>query len=123
MASEALEETSEELLLDLSKTIFNAFTKASGSEAHFDDAFKNMFDRYTLSFIGGAVGGGIAGWQPSFRSARADKSMTHESAMREVVDFVQQGKEKELINSVLKSTWGNKYLDDQGNPTSDYTKS
>jgi len=89
MASEALEETSEELLLDLSKTLFNAGTSLVGSDTKFNDAFKNAFDRYALSFLGGAVGGGIAGTLPAYRSARADRSITQEGATKEVVDLIQ----------------------------------
>jgi len=76
MASEALEETSEELLLDFSKTIFNLGSSLVGSGAKFDDAFKNVFDRYALSFIGGAVGGGIAGLKPSYIAARKGRDIT-----------------------------------------------
>jgi hypothetical protein len=89
MASEALEETSEELLLDFSKTIFNAGTSLVGSNTKFDDAFKNVFDRYALSFLGGAIGGGIAGTLPAYKQARADRSITQESATKEIVDLIQ----------------------------------
>ena len=123
MASEALEETSEELLLDLSKTLFNAGTSLVGSDTKFNDAFKNVFDRYTLSFLGGAVGGGIAGTLPAYRSARADRNITQEGATKEIVDLIQQGKEQQLIDTVDKMTFGNKYLDEQGNQTDDYTRS
>jgi hypothetical protein len=88
MASEALEETSEELLLDLSKVIFNAGTSLVGSDTKFNDAFENVFDRYALSFLGGAVGGGIAGTLPSYRAARADRTLTQEMATKEIVDLI-----------------------------------
>lgn len=123
MASEALEETSEELLQDVAKTLFNAGTSLVGSDTKFNDAFKNVFDRYALSFLGGAVGGGIAGYLPAYRSARFDRSMSQESATKELVDFIQQGKEEELISAVNKMTFGNKYLDEQGNQVDDETKS
>ena len=123
MASEALEETSEELLLDLSKTLFNIGTDLFGSDTKFNDVFENVFDRYALSFLGGAVGGGIAGTLPSYRAAKLDRSMSQEAATKELVDFIQQGKEKQLIETVDKMTFGNKYMDEQGNQTEDYSKS
>ena len=123
MASEALEETSEELLLDFSKVIFNAGTSLFGSDTKFNDAFENVFDRYALSFLGGAVGGGIAGTLPSYRAARADRNITQEAATKEIVDLIQQGKEKEIFNTVDKMTFGSRYLDEQGNQVDDYTKS
>jgi hypothetical protein len=61
MGAEALEETSEELLLDLAKVFYNAAASLVGGDFQFKDAFKNAFDRYTMSFLGGALGGGIAG--------------------------------------------------------------
>jgi len=67
--SEGFEETSEELLLDFSKTIFNIATEL-GSGAKFDDAWKDMATRYSMSFLGGAVGGGIATGLPGYRAAR-----------------------------------------------------
>lgn len=123
MASEALEETSEELLLDLSKTLFNAATSLTGSNTKFDDAFKNVFDRYALSFLGGAVGGGIAGYLPAYQSARFDRSISKEAATKEIVDLIQQGKDQQLINVVNRMTFGNKYLDENGNPVNNESES
>lgn len=122
MASEALEETSEELLQDVAKTFFNIATSL-GSGAKFDDNFENVFDRYALSFLGGAVGGGIAGYLPAYRSARFDRTMSQEAATKELVDIIQQGKDKELLSTMYKMNFGNKYLDEQGNQTDDVTKS
>jgi hypothetical protein len=94
MASEALEETSEELLLDLSKTLFNAASSLVGSGAKFDDAFENVFDRYALSFVGGGIGGAFGGALPAYRSARFDKNMSRQAATKELVDLIQQGKDR-----------------------------
>lgn len=123
MASEALEETSEELLLDVSKTLFNAASDLVGSGAKFEDAFENIFDRYTLSFLGGAVGGGIAGYLPAYRSARFDRSMSQQAATKELVDIIQQGKDKELLETAFKMNLGNKYLDESGNQVQNETQS
>mgnify|MGYP006988953767 CR=1 FL=1 len=65
MASEALEETSEELLLDLSKSLANAAYQLSGSDTDLKP-WENMFERYTMSFLGGGVGGAIAGFLPGY---------------------------------------------------------
>jgi hypothetical protein len=74
MLSEGVEETSEELLADLSKSLFTAIYQLGGSKTDLH-AFENVFDRYAMSFIGGTVGGGIAGGLPGYRAARYNNSM------------------------------------------------
>lgn len=109
MTSEALEESSEELLQDFSKALFNAAASLGGSE-HRLKTFENAFDRYALSFIGGAIGGGIAGTLPGYRAARANSNMTQEQAIRGIVDIVQEGKDKEFLETAYKATLDNKFL-------------
>jgi hypothetical protein len=68
--SEGFEETSEELLLDFSKTIFNIANELRGDDTKFSDAWEDMATRYTMSFLGGTIGGGIATALPGYRAAR-----------------------------------------------------
>ena len=74
MLSEGVEETSEELLADLSKALFTAAYQLGGSKTDLH-AFENVFNRYALSFVGGTVGGGIAGGLPGYRAARYHNHM------------------------------------------------
>jgi hypothetical protein len=67
--SEGFEETSEELLADFAKTVFNIATEL-GSGAKFEDNWKDMATRYSMSFLGGTFGGGIATLLPGYRAAR-----------------------------------------------------
>ena len=114
MTSEALEETSEELLQDLSKALFNAAASLGGSDSRLK-TFDNVFDRYALSFLGGAVGGGIAGALPGFRAARANRNMDQDQAIMGIVNIVQEGKEKEFLDAAYKMTLDNKYLSNDVN--------
>ena len=118
MLSEGVEETSEELLADLSKALFTAAYQLGGSETDLH-AFENVFDRYAMSFIGGTVGGGIAGGLPGYRAARYNNSMDGKQATRELVDIVQQGKAEEFLATADKMTISDKTtknkVDSQGN--------
>ena len=118
MLSEGVEETSEELLADLSKALFTAAYQLGGSKTDLH-AFENVFDRYAMSFIGGTVGGGIAGGLPGYRAARYNNSMDGKQATRELVDIVQQGKAEEFLATADKMTLSDKTtknkVDAQGN--------
>ena len=67
--SEGVEEVSEEVLQDFAKTIFNIATEL-GTGAKFEDNWKDMATRYSMSFLGGTIGGGIATGLPGYRAAR-----------------------------------------------------
>jgi hypothetical protein len=41
--------------------------------------------------------------------------MTQEQAFKEIVDYVQQGKGQELIDTTNKMIFSNKYMDEEGN--------
>ena len=118
MLSEGVEETSEELLADLSKSLFTAAYQLGGSKTDLH-AFENIFDRYAMSFIGGTVGGGIAGGLPGYRAARYNNSMDGKQATRELVDIIQQGKAEEFLATADKMTLNDKTtknkVDAQGN--------
>lgn len=119
MLSEGVEETSEELLADLSKALFTAVYQLGGSKTDLH-AFENVFNRYALSFIGGTVGGGIAGGLPGYRAARYNNSMDGKQATRELIDIIQQGKAEEFLATADKMTISDKTtknkVDVQGNP-------
>jgi len=110
MLSEGIEETSEELLLDLSKTLFNAANALRGDETRFDDAWKDMATRYGMSFIGGTVGGGIATALPGYRAARSGREVKDSDAYKQLVHLVSNGQAQEFIETVNKMDLGNRDL-------------
>jgi hypothetical protein len=57
--AEATEETSEELLADFQRGIFNAIQQLRGTDVRMKP-FDNWEDRYAMSFLGGFLGGGIS---------------------------------------------------------------
>ena len=64
-------------------------------------AWDNMFDRYSMSFVGGALGGGLFSLTKDLRNAYsmlADMSKT--SAQQEIVAYLREGKKQELIDEV-----------------------
>lgn len=124
MLSEGIEETSEELLLDMSKTIFNIANSLRGDETQFDDAWQNMATRYGLSFIGGTVGGGIASALPGYRSAIQALNMKDSDAYQEAVHIIADGGYQKLVEATNKiEGLGNKYLSTRQVKNSDGTVS
>lgn len=60
MIGEGLEEVSEELVADMSKQLYE-LAGAFGVDTSVKDigAWDNAFERYTMNFLGGAIGGGV----------------------------------------------------------------
>lgn len=130
MLSEGIEETSEELLLDFSKSLFNIANTLRGDETKFDDAWKNIATRYGMSFIGGTLGGGIATALPGYRAARNSIRNTlesnqekHSSAYQQAVYLIADGKGEELKKIASKMSLGAKDLSTQFIENSDGTYS
>lgn len=130
MLSEGIEETSEELLLDFSKSIFNVANTLRGDETKFDDAWKDIATRYGMSFIGGTLGGGIATALPGYRAARNAIKNTLESdqernsaAYKQAVYLIADGKGEELKKTASKMSLGSKDLSTQFVENSDGTYS
>jgi hypothetical protein len=129
--SEGVEETSEELLLDFSKTIFNIATEL-GSGAKFDDNWKDLATRYGMSFIGGTIGGGIATALPGYRAARQRQKDIIESvnnpnantqAYKKLVNKALNGQLDEYRDAVRKMNFASESLSDREITLSDGTKS
>lgn len=110
MLSEGIEEVSEEALLDVSKTLFNAANALRGDDTRFDDAWDNMAIRYGMSFIGGTVGGGIATALPGYRAARSGRTIKDSEAYKQLVNIVQNGQAQEFIDTVNKTELGSRDL-------------
>ena len=105
---EAFEETSEELLADASKAIFNVTRWLRGEEAL--DFWKgdNIFDRYAMSALGGLVGGGVTSAATNFRQVANLNNMTRDTAMQQLLYMANNGQLGDFVKSVDKMTIADK---------------
>lgn len=105
---EAFEETSEELLADASKAIFNVTRWLRGEKAL--DFWKgdNAFDRYTMSALGGLVGGGVTSAATNFRQVANLNNMTRDTAMQQLLYMANNGQLGDFVKSVDKMTIADK---------------
>lgn len=121
---EGFEELSEELLADFSKGCYNTVKWLQGENTRIDsfgyswtDGLRSwdgssVFDRYTMSLLGGAVGGGFANLKNNYRMGKSFSEMTSEKALQELIwigrneGFTQFRKEldKDTVGDVHKST-------------------
>ena len=116
---ESVEELSEEVLADFSKTAFNMIGWLRGDETRMSGAWKDMGDRYGMSLLGGFIGGGISSAGTDFSYAKQLGKMTNESAIQEIIYMVNNDKIDGFLKFVNKADLGNKYLstelDENGN--------
>lgn len=120
-SAEAIEETSEELLADFSRVLFNGLEQLQGKDTRLKP-FENGFDRYTMSFLGGFLGGGISSASMDFSQARRASNMTYYQAMQEVIYKARNNQLEDLYKIVENNKIGNDKLsaretikDDNGN--------
>lgn len=120
---EALEEVSEEAVTDLSKGIYSLLGDFGMYEASVENPidWDSAFERYAMSFIGGAFGGGLF--------YGIDKYNRHDiNRDRDLTELILQGHSEDLINQAKKAEKqglngsrtlsGTKYtLDENGNIT------
>lgn len=108
---EGVEETSEELLLDLSKTLFNAAAWVAGSDSRMTP-WENIGDRYGMSFVGGLIGGGLGTGLSvdTFKQFQNIQNMDKTQAFQELVHLVKEGEGENFLKTVNRLTLGNKYL-------------
>lgn len=108
--SEGVEETTEELLVDLTKQIYNIGLDLFGSDNRLT-AWDNMFDRYTMSFVGGAIGGGLFSMTKDLRNAySALQDMQRTTAQQELVAYLREGKKDQLIKEIRKTNFNTSAL-------------
>ena len=105
---EAFEETSEELLADASKAIFNITRWLRGEKALDFWEGDNAFDRYTMSALGGLVGGGVTSAATNFRQVANLNNMTRDTAMQQLLYMANNGQLGDFVKSVDKMTIADK---------------
>lgn len=105
---EAFEETSEEVLADASKAIFNVTRWLRGENSL--DFWKgdNAFDRYAMSALGGLVGGGVTSAATNFRQVANLNGTTREAAMQQLLYMANNGQLGDFVKSVDKMTIADK---------------
>lgn len=107
---EAFEETSEELLADLSKSIFNGIKWLRGEESLDLGEWESMFDRYTISALGGFIGGGLTSANTDFSTANSISKMSKTQAMQELLYYVNNNQDQDFLKQAYKIRLGNKNL-------------
>ena len=105
---EAFEETSEELLADASKAIFNVTRWLRGKDSlNFWDG-DNALDRYTMSALGGLFGGGITSAATNFSQVRSLAGMDNSAAMQQLLYMANNNQLGDFLKQVDKMTLGDK---------------
>lgn len=101
---EGIEETSEEVLYDLSKTIYNFINQLNG-DSHRLTAWDDIGNRYALSFVGGVIGGGLGQARSEFRNAASLTNMDQKEAFNELIEIVKEHKEDDFLRVINKVKW------------------
>lgn len=83
-SAEAVEETTEELLADFSRVLYNGLEQLQGKDSRMSP-FENAFDRYAMSFLGGFLGGGISSAAFEVNQARKTAKMNYDQAMQHLI--------------------------------------
>ena len=98
-AGEGLEEVGEELVTDTAKSIYQlaGFLGADTSTADVG-AWDNALERYSMSFLGGALGGGIFYAKEAFNGASYKRDKSNE----ELASLIRNGHIGELRDEVEK---------------------
>lgn len=98
-AGEGLEEVGEELVTDTAKSIYQlaGFLGADTSTADVG-AWDNALERYSMSFLGGALGGGVFYAKEAFNGASYKRDKSNE----ELATLIRNGHIGELRNEVEK---------------------
>lgn len=104
MLREGVEEVAEEAIMDATKATTLALEALgvkmndTGQKLDYGFSGKDIFDRYLLSFIGGAVGGGIFRGYSSYEQYRDnDWERVIPDYQRELIKMVSEGRGDEII--------------------------
>lgn len=105
---ESFEETSEEVLADLSKSIFNAAKWLQGEDTLDFWQGDNVLDRYAMSALGGLVGGGINSAATNFRQIKSLSNMNNSQALQQLIYMANNNQLGDFLHAVDKMTLGDK---------------
>ena len=94
---EGLEETAEELNTDLWKSLYEIAGQFGYTSQTDIGAWDNAFDRYAMSFLGGAVGGGLF---YGIDAIKNPKTASDRNTQKELLYLVSQGKTKDILDNL-----------------------
>ena len=119
-AAEGAEELSEEILADFAKGCYNVTEWLSGDNTRLNSfgfswsggarswSAKDLIDRYGMSLVGGAFGGGIANLGNNYRMGKTFSNMSTEQAIQELVYIGRNEGFDNFRKHLNKSTVGDK---------------
>lgn len=90
---EGLEEVSEELIADLSKTLGELAGKLGYFSQSDYGAWENALDRYMMSFLGGAAGGGLSYGVDAIQN----RNKSTQEFQTDLVYLLRQGRKDEIL--------------------------
>lgn len=94
---EGLEEVSEELVTDISKSLYEIAADFGYTSTKNIGAWDNAKERYLMSFFGGAIGGAMFGGIEAFRhpSSAFDKN-----SKKELLYLIKEGKTQDILKQL-----------------------
>ena len=121
-----IENTGMEVLGDLARGCYNLSQWLRGNDSKLE--ISNLSDRYTMGFIGGAVGGGINAPFMGYKSYKQNKNINSKQAVQEIIYMIRNGNIDDFLKTVKKSNIASKNLstrfttDEKGNQIFDTAK-
>lgn len=103
--AEGVEEMTEEFVQDAIQ-----FAESLKSDNYKKDILGDAAERYAMAFFGGFLGGGIFGFDSSFRNAKSIQNMSVEQAYANLIRGIRNGKKDDIIKELNKMTVGSKTL-------------
>lgn len=96
--AEGVEEVTEEVLYDVTKATFNVISYFTGNERRLS-AFNDMASRYSMSFFGGAIGGGVFQGINDIKIRKSYDS-SNMQANQELIYLIRQGRGEEIYKAL-----------------------
>lgn len=94
---EGLEEVSEELVTDISKSLYEIAADFGYTSAQDVGAWDNANERYLMSFFGGAIGGAMFGGIEAFRNPT---SAFDKNSKKELLYLIKEGKTQDILKEL-----------------------
>lgn len=94
---EGLEEVSEELVTDISKSLYEIAADFGYASTKDVGAWDNANERYLMSFFGGAIGGAMFGGIEAFRNPT---SAFDKNSKKELLYLIKEGKTQDILKEL-----------------------
>ena len=111
---EGIEEVSEELLADFSKSCFNLVQQLQGDDVRMS-AWQDMGNRYAMSFVGGIMGGGINAAASDYKVNKDLVNMNSQQALQQLVYMTRNDEMDDFWKTIDRTTLASKELSTQLN--------